>query len=332
MLLRPSLSFRPYSGSIPAAVRLPSEAIIQRFCRPEDVFVCSRHNREPRHPIDLPGIARMVVDKVVLKVPGILINPEVVKQLCKRAPVHFLKFNDQDFKLVIHMDWLPEVEHIGIRVFWAIVEMLKLGAFEARFSALVKILSLVWNQDNRLNSFRVRRFLAFYFQLNEWELAMDFFGAPLVQYFHPLDFIRECNTHYTERSYKKIHRNVNGTKESKGVQRSPLKVYLWHLKHGGDDYCDRMEFRYEKKFNRFLTWELLEGTVAEAYFLLLPSMVEIMNHETAPSRFEFYGYWLLGAPWWFRELLEASGWLPSSAKTLKDRGTRKQKKEKLGGY
>jgi len=268
----------------------------------------------------------MVTDKICFKVPGQLVKPEVVEQLRKRAPVHFLRFNSADYKLVVHMDWRPDVAHIGVRTFWAVVEMVKAGAFEPKFSAVVKVLSQVWNHDSSVIALRATRFLRFYFTLREWELAMDFFGAPLVQYFDPLDFIHKGNTHYTRRSYKKKHRIVDGKEKLKSVQRSPLKVYPWHRKHGGGDYCDRLEFRYQGKFRKLLTWELLDGTVEDSYFRLLPSMAKIMKTETDPMRFEFYGYWILGSPWWFRGLLEAAGWLQKSPILRVRKATEKEKR------
>ena len=271
-----------------------------------------QENARAERPVIVSNrLARMGIDKIAIHCREKDLNKEVANQYLNEAPVHFIVKGGWYYTVNINMEWHPEVRYQGLRVLWALNEMTKLGAFETKMATIIRMLAHRCGADNYENAQIVAALIKRHFRIVEWEMAYDFSRAPLMQYLAPEDFNHVMNTDYSKKDYKEFYREDEmGEMELKGKQYSGLKVYRWDLKHGGPVRCDRLEFRFQGKYQKDLSPDLMMLSVVGAHKALIPAMVRILRQVTKPSHFVFQGYWVTPPlrPWWLDDLLVASEW------------------------
>lgn len=274
----------------------------------EPLFLFQRIETRKSNPL-----SRMLIDKMGFNVPNYILNTQLITDSFRnKAPVHFIQ-NGNNFRLMVHEEWLIDCPYQGIRVFNALCFLSNQGVFIPPFIFHLNVFLWSWKEAPPEVFSRVASdFICSYMKLVEWEQTMDFFHVPLITHFSYDDFRLFENTLYTLKDYRRKLRSSSSGKESKGLQDSGIKVYKRHIKNNHPIYTDRLEFRFQGKYKVDLSPALLYGTVEEAYTILLPAMARMMRQLTSSMGFIFNPAWIAQDIWYLNTLLEKAGWLDSS--------------------
>jgi hypothetical protein len=275
-------------------------------------------------PLEVPNLWRLSIDKIAIHIPMEYLNTIAVDRHLNNGPCHFLSYRGSYHVLVIKMAWRPDLPSSALRILAAMMEMAKKGCFEVKFRALLTWVVIACIRCDFSATILATGFIDYHCRIQEWEIAMDFFRRKVLESWDKTDRNFDKGTFYSKKDYKKKRRIVKtrkggpevvippgwrSPKEHKGTQYSGLKFYDWRKKHGGKVPCERMEFRFQGKYKRYLTPELLSGGVPEAFETLVGAMATILRRVTSPKNLVFNGLWKTLGPWYFRRLLQEAVWM-----------------------
>lgn len=239
-------------------------------------------------------IASLSIDKIGLQLNSDNINTDLIKPY-RTGFLSILHWSGT-VRIMVHAEYYATEPNLGKRCLIAILELLHAGIFidslAKKISTTIMMSSVAgypgWEADVLSN----------FFYLAEWETNFDFFDVPVVAFTHPESFHPEEDTIYSNDSRK----------DRKDKIKSFIAISRPYIKKQETRPYYRIKFTHDKPNTQDLSFDLLRGTIPEAYRLLLPSIVRILHRRTKPEHLQFYGYAIQHAPWWFRDLLEASGW------------------------
>ncbi|ULQ60391.1 hypothetical protein K7I13_03530 [Brucepastera parasyntrophica] len=249
------------------------------------------------------GNSQLVIDKIGLRIKTEYLNKDTVKDW-QKGRITILT-HGETAQINIHPEFEPWEKNLGWKCLDAVLVLLHTQAFTRRFSFCVYTMYKTLYPYLLRNDMFISYFLSNFMSLAEFELAFDFYDYPLL--------ISPSNTeHHDFKNYKgtfysldgKVtRRKRNGKMLSKGNQQSAVIIYDRGKKLGSDRKCTRFEVRYQGKYRKYLSINMLEGTAEKAFSLLKPSFPKIIGKLISPESIVLTDYWDLNSHELFKMML-----------------------------